>query len=85
MPLSRSAIAWAVSGTLGVGTCTLGIMAMNSGMPANADPQPAIVVGATAPASPTTAPPASPSPEPTLTASTAPTAVSAKTPVSAKT
>lgn len=57
MPLSRAAIAWAVSGTLGVGTCTLGLMAMNSGAPATADPQPAIVVGATVPASPTVSPP----------------------------
>ena len=44
MPLSKSAIAWAVSGTIGVGTCMVGFAALNSGAPASADPRPAITV-----------------------------------------
>ncbi len=75
MPLSTSAIAWAVTGTLGIGTCAVGLAALNSGAPANADPRPAITVAglpqATASPKPTVS---GPTGSPTLTAATAPTA-----------
>lgn len=89
MPLSKSAVAWAVSGTLGIGTCALGFAALNSGAPANADPRPAITVGAAPQATSSAGPTATPTPTPSpttsasVTASTAPTArtsVTARTP-----
>ncbi len=85
MQASRSAVAWTVTGVLGVTTCAVGIGALNSANPATAEPRPAITLtGTPVPSATPTADPSA-TPGASQTPSASPVAPSPVTPPSPKT